>query len=140
MASHAAVTESNELLGELHAWVARAANLQQLTTALGDTLSTQAVTDVIVSWSTELLGTAYATVLLIDDDRRSVRFLRLEPVPDEVALLMAKIPPNAPSATADALMVESRSSTAVSPSTSTTIPTFGKPPRRLARGPWRISR
>ncbi len=100
----AAATESNELLGELHASVARAANLQQLTTALGDALSTQAVTDVIVSWSTELLGTAYATVLLIDDDRRSVRFLRLEPVPDEVALLMAKIPPNAPSATADALM------------------------------------
>jgi serine phosphatase RsbU (regulator of sigma subunit) len=61
------------------------------------------VTDVIVSWSTGLLLTAYATVLLVDADRRSVRFLRLEPVPDEVARLMAKIPPSAPSATADAL-------------------------------------
>ena len=61
------------------------------------------MTDVIVSCSTSLLGTAYATVLLLDVDRRSVRFLRLEPVPDEVARLMAKIPPSAPSATGDAL-------------------------------------
>jgi hypothetical protein len=83
--------------------VARAENLQELTTALGDALTTQAVTDVIVTWSTELLDTSYATVLLLDVDRRSVRFLRLEPVPDEVALLMAKIPGSAPSATADAL-------------------------------------
>jgi hypothetical protein len=83
--------------------VARAENLQELTTALGDALTTQAVTDVIVTWSTELLDTSYATVLLLDVDRRSVRFLRLEPVPDEVALLIAKIPPSAPSATADAL-------------------------------------
>jgi Stage II sporulation protein E (SpoIIE)/GAF domain len=42
-------------------------------------------------------------VLLLDVDRRSVRFLRLEPVPDEVARLMAKIPTNLPSATAEVL-------------------------------------
>jgi len=99
----AAATENNELVGELHASRARARKLQELTTALGDALTTQAVTDVIVSCSTSLLGTAYATVLLLDVDRRSVRFLRLEPVPDEVARLMAKIPPSAPSATGDAL-------------------------------------
>jgi hypothetical protein len=99
----AATAENNELVGELHDWVARAEKLQELTSALGDALSTQAVTDVIVSWSTEQLGTAYATVLLLDVDRRSVRFLRLEPVPDEVARLMAKIPTNLPSAGTDAL-------------------------------------
>jgi serine phosphatase RsbU (regulator of sigma subunit) len=99
----AASTENNELVGELHNWVARAEKLQELTTALGDALTTQAVTDAIVSWSGERLDTSYATVLLLDGEGRSVRFLRLEPVPDEVARLMAKIPTNLPSATTDVL-------------------------------------
>jgi uncharacterized protein YigA (DUF484 family) len=99
----AANSENNELVGELHNWVARAEKLQELTTALGDALSTQAVTDAIVSWCAEQLGTSYATVLLLDVESRSVRFLRLEPVPDEVACLMAKIPTNLPSATTDVL-------------------------------------
>ncbi len=99
----AAAAENNELVGELNAAVARAERLQSLTDALGDALTTPAVADLIVAMAPELLGTAYATVMLMEADGRSVRFLRLQPVPDRVARLMSQIPAGARSATGDAM-------------------------------------
>ena len=81
----------------------RSRQLEQVTLALAADLTTGGVGDTIVSVFQDLFGAAYATVMLLADDGRTVRFLRLQPVPDEVARLMAEIPRGSRSATGDAL-------------------------------------
>ena len=78
--------------------------LLDLATQLGGAVTTQQVGDVVAAFSTERLGTAYASVLLLDEAPGLVRYLRVQPLPDEVTTLMARIPPNSPSATTDALI------------------------------------
>ena len=74
-----------------------------LTEALSDAVSTQQVADVVLDVSRTFLGASYATVMLLDRDERTISFLRLLPVPEEVARLMAQIPPGAASPTVEAL-------------------------------------
>ncbi|HET6794489.1 MAG TPA: SpoIIE family protein phosphatase [Acidimicrobiales bacterium] len=87
-----------------HAAETRAERLRQLISLLGDALTTQAVGDSIVSRAGDLFGSAYATVMLLSEEGRTVRFLRLQPIPDDVARLIAEVPRESPSATADALV------------------------------------
>ena len=68
-----------------------------LTESLADAITTQQVADVALEVARTLLGVEYATVMLLDAERRAVSFLRLLPVPAEVARLMAQIPPGATS-------------------------------------------
>ena len=75
----------------------------QLTEALTDAITTQRVADVVLEIAQSLLGAKFATVMLLDPEGRTVNFLRLLPVPEEVARLMARIPPGAPSPTVEAL-------------------------------------
>jgi serine phosphatase RsbU (regulator of sigma subunit) len=77
--------------------------MEQVAAALADALTTGAVGDAIVSVFQKTFRAAYVAVMLLTDDGRSVRFLRLQAVPDEVARLMAEIPRQARSATSDAL-------------------------------------
>ena len=81
----------------------RSRQLEQVTLALAADLTTGAVGDTIVSVFTDLFGAAYATVMLLGDDGRTVRFLRLQAVPDEVARLMAEVPRGSRSATSEAI-------------------------------------
>ena len=81
----------------------RSRQLEQVTLALAADLTTGAVGDAIVSVFKDLFGAAYVTVMLLADDGRTVRFLRLQAVPDEVARLMAEIPRGSRSATSDAI-------------------------------------
>lgn len=75
-----------------------------LTARLADALTTQQVGDVFIELSRDRLGAAFATVMVLDGDGRNVRFLRLLPVPEDVARLMAQVPPSASSATGDAMV------------------------------------
>jgi serine phosphatase RsbU (regulator of sigma subunit) len=97
------VTEANGERAVLDDADRRSRQLEEVTLALAADLTTGAVGDTIVSVFKDLFGAAYATVMLLADDGRTVRFLRLQAVPNEVARLMAEIPRGSRSATTDAL-------------------------------------
>lgn len=99
----AAAAERSELVAELQAAVVRAETIQAVTAALADVLTTAEVGDTIVSLAQGLFGATYATVMLLDTDGRKVRFLRVQPVPEAVARLMAEVPRSAASATSQVM-------------------------------------
>jgi len=103
VADRTAAAERNQLAAELRAAISRADQLQSVSTALAEAQTTAGVGEAVVALFEGLFGADFVTVMLLAADARTVRFLRLQAVPDAVARLMAEVPRAAPSATSDAL-------------------------------------
>lgn len=102
--AQAAAGRADRAMGGPDATPARARMLDTLSASLGDATTVQAVGEAIVSSARDGLGAAYTTLMLVDAEGRKVTYLRLQPIPDEAARLIAQVPRRAPSATADALV------------------------------------
>ncbi|HEY2331837.1 MAG TPA: SpoIIE family protein phosphatase [Acidimicrobiales bacterium] len=92
-----------KLVVELETALRRQADLQSLVAALAESLTIQEVAAAVLDQTHRTLGTDYAGVALMNDDKQALRFVTLEGLPAETVEQWGEVPMRVSSALTDAV-------------------------------------
>jgi hypothetical protein len=95
--------ERRQLGTTVQAALRRAQQLQAIVTALSEAMTLDEVADVVLAQTKELLGALFAGLVVYGEDRRSLRLLRLDQLPDGLAERWVEAVQSAPSPLSDAV-------------------------------------
>ena len=83
--------DQEELVEDLQASVVRGRSLQAFTTALGAGMTLKEIGDIVIDQAKEQLGALFTAMLVYAEDGRSVRFIRMNPLPGPVVEGFARV-------------------------------------------------